>query len=87
MTCIGYLVRMVFAKNVDRFANVPIKFSFGLLLDRSFAQLAENESSALFGQLTKAITDDVNVTIGGRQTWDDKTMDQSYNSSPTDGRL
>ena len=70
-------------ENVDRFANVPIKFSFGLLLDRSWTQVAENESSALFGQLTKAITDDVNVTIGGRQTWDDKGMDQQYKSSPT----
>ena len=77
-----------FKENVDRFANVPIQFGdviasrAGLLLDRSWTQKATNESMALFGQLTWSMTDQLDLTLGGRQTWDDKSMDNFYQSSP-----
>ncbi len=76
-------------ENIDRFANVPIQFAAGViapvsvLLDRSWLQKAKNTSKAVFGQITFAVIDKLNLTLGGRQTWDNKDMDQSYNSSPT----
>jgi len=76
-------------ENVDRFANVPIMFAPGVLapvevlLDRSWLQAAQNTSKAVFGQITFPLMDQLNLTLGGRQTWDDKDMDQQYKSSPT----
>lgn len=77
-----------FEENVDRFANVPIQFGAtspilqNVLLDRSWVQKAKNESRALFGQFTYSITNQLDLTVGGRQTWDEKTMDNLYQSSP-----
>ena len=70
-------------ENIDRFANVPITFASGLLLDRSWLQDAQNTSKAVFGQIVFPVMDKLNLTLGGRQTWDDKEMDQQYKSSPT----
>ncbi len=74
-------------ETVDRTALVPIRFggpfNTGVFLDRSWGQQAENTSYAIFGQLTWSINDSVDLTAGGRQTWDTKAMDQRYNSDPT----
>ena len=77
-----------FKENVDRFANVPIAFgpgspvAPGALLDRSWLQSATNTSMALFGQVVWSMTDALDLTLGGRQTWDEKEMDNAYSSSP-----
>lgn len=77
-----------FKENVDRFANVPIFFgpgspvAPGALLDRSWLQSATNTSMALFGQVVWSMTDSLALTLGGRQTWDEKEMDNAYFSSP-----
>lgn len=69
-------------ENVDRFAQTPIQFGRvinpGLLLDQRYTQVADNTSYALFGQLTYSFTDAFDLTIGARQTWDDKKIDQSF---------
>jgi iron complex outermembrane receptor protein len=69
-------------ENVDRFAQTPIQFgpviNPGLLLDQRYTQVADNTSYALFGQLTYSITDSLDLTLGGRQTWDEKNIDQSF---------
>ena len=71
-----------FNENVDRFAQTPIQFGQvvnpGLLLDQRYTQLAENTSYAVFGQLTYSLTDTLDLTVGGRQTWDEKTINQTY---------
>ncbi len=76
----------LFEENVDRFANVPIQFGQvvnpGLLLDRSWTQNATNESMAVFGQFTWSMTDSLDLTLGGRYTKDDKTMDNRYMANP-----
>ena len=76
----------LFEENVDRFANVPIQFGQvvnpGLLLDRSWTQKATNESKAVFGQFTWTMIDQLDLTVGGRYTWDDKTMDNRYMANP-----
>ena len=76
-------------ETVDRFAFVPIQWgqhpdipTSGVLLDRKFFQKAENTSYAVFGQLTWSFTDTLDLTLGGRQTWDKKEMDQKYMPSP-----
>jgi len=77
-----------FKESVDRFANVPIYFSVnsptapGALLDRSWLQSARNTSKAVFGQLVWSMSDTLSLTVGGRQTWDRKEMDNAYYSRP-----
>lgn len=69
-------------ENVDRFAQTPIQFgpvvNPGLLLDQRYTQVADNTSYALFGQVTYSVTDSLDLTLGGRQTWDEKKIDQSF---------
>ena len=69
-------------ENVDRFAQTPIQFgpvvNPGLLLDQRYTQVADNTSYALFGQLTYSFTDTLDLTVGARQTWDEKNIDQSF---------
>ncbi|MFT4636305.1 MAG: iron complex outermembrane receptor protein [Chitinophagales bacterium] len=71
-----------FNENVDRFAQTAIQFGAvinpGLLLDQRYTQLAKNTSYAVFGQLTYSLTDTLDLTLGGRQTWDEKRINQTY---------
>lgn len=71
-----------FKENVDRFAQTAIQFGQvvnpGLLLDQRYTQVAENTSYAAFGQLTYSITDSLDLTVGGRQTWDEKSIQQTF---------
>lgn len=68
-----------FIENVDRRAASPLRIpAFGLFRDSEFTQDAHNTSYALFGQLTWSITDTVDLTVGGRQTWDEKEIDQRF---------
>ena len=71
-----------FKENVDRFAQTAIQFgpviNPGLLLDQRYTQLAENTSYAIFGQVTYSLTDSLDLTVGGRQTWDDKKINQTF---------
>jgi iron complex outermembrane receptor protein len=90
----------LFEENVDRFANVPILFNLvapppypafpvppGTYLDRAWRQDAKSESQAIFGQLTYSLTDSLDLTVGGRYTQDEKTIDQLYLSNLTAGTV
>lgn len=80
-----------FSNDVDRFANVPILFNLnapapypafpvppGTLLNRAWRQDASSDSQAVFGQMTYALSDTLDLTVGGRYTRDEKEIDQLY---------
>lgn len=67
-----------FVENVDRRAASPLRILGNFVRDSEFTQKAKNSSYALFGQLTWSMTDSLDLTVGGRQTWDDKKIDQRF---------
>jgi len=72
-----------FVENVDRRAASPLRLLGipGLFRDSEFTQKAKNTSYALFGQLTWSMTESLDLTVGGRQTWDEKEMDQRFTTN------
>ncbi|MBS0474626.1 MAG: TonB-dependent receptor, partial [Proteobacteria bacterium] len=77
------------ADSVDRFANVPIRYSPtapvspGLFLDRAWKQNAHSKSAAIFGQATYEFLPGASLTLGGRYTYDRKAIDQFYRQGAT----
>ncbi len=71
----------VFYSNQKRFEIIPINIgadlSFGPIADISYAYRNRQTSTAVFAQVSYAVTDSLTATLGGRYTWEKVGISQA----------